>query len=76
MKVKELIKMLSEQDQESMIVISGYRRCGVEEFQCVNDVVVETDVNTPWWHGRHEIDCNVSNGDIIPETRARAVFLN
>ena len=75
MKVKELIKMLSEQDQEAMVVISGYDG-GVNELRVVSAAVVELNVNESWYYGKHELDDRVFPGDIIPETHARAVFLN
>ena len=75
MKVKELIKMLSEQDQESIVVISGYEG-GVHEPKSLNKHVVELNVNTSWYYGEHEIDDRVFAGEIIPETHAHAVFLN
>lgn len=71
MKVKELIKMLSEQDQESMVVISGYEG-GVNELENVNSVVVELNVNNSWYYGKHERDDRVFAEEIIPETHARA----
>lgn len=75
MKVKELIEMLSEQDQESIVVISGYE-VGVRESKSLTKRVVELNVNTSWHYGEHEIDDRVFAGDIIPETHAHAVFLN
>ena len=75
MKVKELIKMLSEQDQEAMVVINGYQG-GVYEPKSLTKEVVELNVNDSWYYGAHEIGNCAFTGDIIPETHARAVFLN
>lgn len=75
MKVKELIAALQMQDQEAIVVMPGYEH-GVDELQSVSSHVVELNVNSNWWVGKHEIDSTFPFNTEIPATHANAVLLD
>lgn len=74
MNVKELIEKLSTLNPDVMVVVSGYEG-GVDELLFVTTEVVELNVNSTWYYGRHEIDNAYSKGGDIPNTHKLAVHL-
>lgn len=56
MTVKELIKALTEiEDQEVRVMVRGYEG-GVDDIQDKTPAIenIALDVNTEWYYGRHE----------------------
>jgi len=69
MKVKELIQILQELDQEALVVVSGYEG-GVNESNAVEYCTIALDVNPDkWYYGRHEIISDDFNKAQYPETK-------
>lgn len=54
MKVKDLIKLLSDLDGELDVVVRGYEG-GVCDCTVVEAVAIERNVNSAWYYGPHEI---------------------
>ena len=54
MNVQELIEKLQAiEDKSQMIVISGYEG-GVNEVTYLSDCMLDLNVNTAWYYGKHE----------------------
>ena len=57
MTVKQLIKILSQiEDQQVTVMVNGYEG-GVEDIEdTIPEIVnVALNVNTQWWNGSHEV---------------------
>jgi len=65
MTVKELIKVLTEiEDQEVRVMVAGYEG-GVDDIMNNTPAIVHValDVNTEWYYGKHERVDNFHNID-------------
>jgi len=68
MKVKELIELLSQQDPEALVVISGYED-GLNDLDSVEQAHVQLNVNTTWNYGKYEFVASTN------ECATHAVYL-
>lgn len=59
MKVHELIDLLKQQDQNAMVVVSGYEG-GCTEVTCVGRTHLDLNVNSAWYYGEHEVSEDTS----------------
>ncbi len=53
MKVHELISVLQELPQDSMVVMSGYEG-GLREVEHAYSLQIKLHVNSAWYYGPHE----------------------
>ena len=71
MNVKELIEILKTCDPDAMVVRRGYEG-GVNEVTSAETVLVELNVYTDWYYGKHEIvDSNDSQKNVV-----NAIYVN
>ena len=55
----ELIEMMSEYPEDTMVVIQGYEG-GLEDITEVEKIKLKLNYNTSWYYGPHKAD---NNGD-------------
>ncbi|MEY3827558.1 MAG: hypothetical protein RLZZ148_2378 [Cyanobacteriota bacterium] len=53
MTIKELIKILSQYDPETRVVVSGYEG-GYNDLLEVEPLSIKLNVNTKWYYGAHD----------------------
>jgi hypothetical protein len=64
MKVKELIKLLQEEDQEMKVVVDGYE-CGYDEVYCLNKINVVSNPTHSDWEGEYYDDFNNKGETVV-----------
>jgi hypothetical protein len=69
MKVKELIKLLEEVDQDALVVTRGYEGGVTSDISVRGDLIILLNVNDAWYYGEHEIEneCSTHGSDFDKE---------
>ena len=62
MRVKELIKGLSEMDPNLRVVVRGYED-GVTDVDWISEIRIQLNKNKEWWEGPHRTALNTENFD-------------
>jgi hypothetical protein len=77
MKVRELVEMLKDLDQEAMVAVSGYEG-GYSEASSVEGVTLVLNANTEHYYGPHEIDSDTlyRGEQLKAHERAKAYILS